>query len=51
VPTWSSARTGPVITIDHVLLDARLGVRSFSLHDILGSDHRAIVAVLVLPRD
>ncbi len=50
VPTWSSGRTKARITIDHVLLDGRLGVRSFSVHHIAGSDHRAIVAVLVLPQ-
>lgn len=50
VHTWSSGAMGPAITIDHVLLDRRLGVRSFSVHDLPGSDHRAVVAELVLPR-
>lgn len=48
-PTWSSGWSGPPITIDHVLLDARLGVRGYSVHAIPGSDHRAVVAELVLP--
>ncbi|MEJ7788082.1 MAG: endonuclease/exonuclease/phosphatase family protein, partial [Solirubrobacteraceae bacterium] len=48
--TWSNGLTGPPITIDHVLLDQRLGVRSFSVHEVPGSDHRAVVAELVLPR-
>lgn len=48
--TWPRGRAWPPITIDHVLLDERLGVRSFSVHDVPGSDHRAVVAELVLPR-
>ncbi len=47
--TWPEGRARPPITIDHVLLDERLGVREFSVHDVPGSDHRAIVAELVLP--
>ncbi|MDQ3630701.1 MAG: endonuclease/exonuclease/phosphatase family protein [Actinomycetota bacterium] len=50
VPTWPRASTRPPITIDHVLLDERIGVRSFSVHDVPGSDHRAVIAELVLPR-
>ena len=48
--TWPRGRSRPPITIDHVLLDERLGVRSFAVHDVPGSDHRAVVAELVLPR-
>lgn len=48
--TWPDGRSRPLITIDHVLLDERLGVRSFSVHDVPGSDHRAVVTELVLPR-
>jgi len=48
--TWPRGRLRPPITIDHVLLDERLGVRSFSVHDVPGSDHRAVVAELALPR-
>jgi len=50
IPTWPQGRLQPPITIDHVLLDARLGVRSYSVHDLTGSDHRAVIAELVLPR-
>jgi endonuclease/exonuclease/phosphatase family metal-dependent hydrolase len=49
-PTWSGGPLNLPITIDHVVLDARLGVRATSVHTIAGSDHRAVVAELVLPR-
>lgn len=46
-PTWSS---GPLpITIDHVLVDRRVGVRDFSTHAVEASDHRAVVAELAVP--
>ena len=48
-PTWPRGSDRPPITIDHVLLDERIGVRSFSVRDLPGSDHRAVVAELVLP--
>jgi endonuclease/exonuclease/phosphatase family metal-dependent hydrolase len=38
------------VAIDHVLADARCGVRAFSVHPIPGTDHRAVLAELVLPR-
>lgn len=46
--TWPAI--GPVIgllTLDHILLPPEIKVRSMTLHDI-GSDHRAIIAELVL---
>jgi endonuclease/exonuclease/phosphatase (EEP) superfamily protein YafD len=50
-PTWPRTWRFPhPITIDHVLADARCGVRSFSVHAIPGTDHRAVFAELVLPR-
>lgn len=39
----------PPITIDHVLVDRRIGVRDVQIHGIPRSDHRAIVASLVVP--
>lgn len=46
-PTW---RSGPLpITIDHVLVDRRIGVRDFSTHEVPGSDHEAVVAELTVP--
>jgi endonuclease/exonuclease/phosphatase (EEP) superfamily protein YafD len=49
--TWPAGRRlPPPVTIDHVLADRRCGVREVSVHTIPGSDHRAVVAELVLPR-
>jgi endonuclease/exonuclease/phosphatase (EEP) superfamily protein YafD len=39
----------PPVTIDHVLADSRLGIVSYSVEDIPGSDHRAVRAEVVLP--
>ncbi|WP_092807281.1 endonuclease/exonuclease/phosphatase family protein [Klenkia marina] len=50
VHTWSpEQRPQPRLTIDHVLADRRVGVAAFSVHDLPGSDHRALAAELVLP--
>jgi endonuclease/exonuclease/phosphatase (EEP) superfamily protein YafD len=50
--TWPEGRRlPPPVAIDHVLADRRCGVRAFSVHPIPGTDHRAVVAELVLPRD
>jgi endonuclease/exonuclease/phosphatase (EEP) superfamily protein YafD len=48
-PTWPVGRRSPPITIDHVLLPAQIKVRRVSIHEIPGSDHRALIAELVLP--
>jgi endonuclease/exonuclease/phosphatase (EEP) superfamily protein YafD len=51
VPTWPVGRRfPPPVTIDHVLADHRIGVRAVSVHSIPGTDHRAVFAVLQLPR-
>ncbi|MFF5080821.1 endonuclease/exonuclease/phosphatase family protein [Actinoplanes sp. NPDC000266] len=49
--TWGpyDGKPIPPVTIDHVLVDERLGVRETSVHAIPHSDHRAIVAELMLP--
>ncbi|MEU4561315.1 endonuclease/exonuclease/phosphatase family protein [Actinoplanes sp. NPDC023936] len=39
----------PPVTIDHVLVDERIGVRDISVHGVKNSDHRAVVAALTLP--
>jgi endonuclease/exonuclease/phosphatase family metal-dependent hydrolase len=39
----------PPVTIDHVLVDSRLGVGAVSVHDIPASDHRAVIARLRVP--
>ena len=51
-PTWPNTghSTPPVITIDHVLADERLGVVGYGVEDLPGSDHRSIHAELALPK-
>lgn len=39
----------PPVTIDHVLVDRRIGVRAVSVHPLPGSDHRPVLAELTLP--
>lgn len=49
-PTWPVGQTmPPMIAIDHVLADRRLGIAAYGVLDLPGSDHRAIYARLVLP--
>lgn len=50
-PTWpvGGARWRLPVTIDHVLVDERAGVRSVSVHTVPRSDHRAVLARVVLP--
>jgi endonuclease/exonuclease/phosphatase family metal-dependent hydrolase len=49
--TWPVGRriVPPLFAIDHVLVDPRIGVRDYSVHDIPHSDHRAVFAELELP--
>jgi endonuclease/exonuclease/phosphatase (EEP) superfamily protein YafD len=48
--TWPYDGTRvPKVTIDHVFVDPRVAVHAFSVHQITGTDHRALVAVLELP--
>jgi endonuclease/exonuclease/phosphatase (EEP) superfamily protein YafD len=50
-PTWPHGRRiPPPVTIDHVLVDERCGVRAVSVHTIPGTDHRAVIAELALPK-
>jgi endonuclease/exonuclease/phosphatase (EEP) superfamily protein YafD len=50
-PTWPSGRLlPPPVTIDHVLADERVRVTAARVHRVAGSDHRAVVADLVLPQ-
>jgi endonuclease/exonuclease/phosphatase (EEP) superfamily protein YafD len=50
--TWPSSRVfAPPVTIDHVLADDRVHVAGVSLFDIPATDHRAVLAHLVLPPD
>jgi endonuclease/exonuclease/phosphatase family metal-dependent hydrolase len=49
--TWRPLRLpGPRLAIDHVLIDPRLAVGGVQLVHVAGSDHRALVVDLVLPR-
>jgi endonuclease/exonuclease/phosphatase (EEP) superfamily protein YafD len=52
-PTWGAygGRKVPPVTLDRVLADERIGVRDVSVHPLPESDHRAVVAELVLPPD
>lgn len=48
-PTWPTGYPlPPLITIDHVLADERLGISSYGVADVPGTDHRAIWARLFL---
>jgi hypothetical protein len=48
--TWRPLRLRfPRLTLDHVLVDPRITVTSVALVTVAGSDHRAVVADLVLP--
>ena len=50
IPTWpANKRIPPIITIDHVLVDHRVGVKAVSVHDVPGTDHRAVFAELTVP--
>jgi endonuclease/exonuclease/phosphatase (EEP) superfamily protein YafD len=49
--TWPAGRRfPPEITIDHVLIDPRMRADDVSVHVVPRSDHRAVIAVLELPR-
>lgn len=49
-PTWPyDGDRLPPVTIDHVLVDKRAGVGAFRTSQVSGSDHKAIVADLILP--
>lgn len=48
-PTWPTTGGRLPLTIDHVLFPTPIKVRRVSLHDVPGSDHRALIAELVLP--
>jgi endonuclease/exonuclease/phosphatase (EEP) superfamily protein YafD len=48
-PTWGVSMYGPPLSLDHILVDRRCAVRQVSVHDLPGSDHRAVLAELRLP--
>lgn len=47
-PTWRLGRL-PLVTLDHVVVDARVAVTAFRVLNVPGSDHKAVCAQLVLP--
>ncbi|GLW97800.1 endonuclease/exonuclease/phosphatase family protein [Microtetraspora sp. NBRC 16547] len=48
--TWpANRRFPPLITIDHVLVDQRASAVDVNVHDVPGTDHRAVFAELRLP--
>jgi endonuclease/exonuclease/phosphatase (EEP) superfamily protein YafD len=49
--TWPADRWfPPLMAIDHVLVDPRIAVRGLRTFRVPGSDHRAVLAALELPR-
>jgi len=48
-PTWSSWPTGPPVTIDHILVDRRCAIGGYSVFDVPGTDHSAVLAEIILP--
>ena len=51
IGTWPDVRgVPPLIAIDHVLADQRLGIADYATEDLPGSDHQAIRATVFLPR-
>ncbi len=51
VPTWGPlpGGAGALLTLDHVLVDARCAVRGVFVHKLPGTDHRAVFARIELP--
>ncbi|MCO8272011.1 endonuclease/exonuclease/phosphatase family protein [Actinoplanes sp. TRM 88003] len=51
IGTWGPYAGLPIppVTLDHILVDKRIGVRDTEVHDVEGSDHRAVVATVTLP--
>ena len=49
--TWGPyhGRPIPPVTLDHVLVDRRIGVREGRVHRVTGSDHRSVLATLEVP--
>ncbi|WP_117213160.1 endonuclease/exonuclease/phosphatase family protein [Allorhizocola rhizosphaerae] len=49
--TWGPWHGNPIppVVLDRVLADRRIGVRDVRVFGLTGSDHRAVLAILVLP--
>jgi endonuclease/exonuclease/phosphatase (EEP) superfamily protein YafD len=49
--TWPIGRVlPPTVTIDHVLADELFAIGDVAIHEVAGTDHRAVFAQLVLER-
>lgn len=49
-PTWPlGSQVPPFVTLDHVLAGGRIGIQDYRTFDVNGTDHRAILAQLVVP--
>jgi endonuclease/exonuclease/phosphatase (EEP) superfamily protein YafD len=48
-PTWPADGLPPPVAIDHVLVDSRVEVLDAAVHELAGSDHRALIAEVALP--
>jgi endonuclease/exonuclease/phosphatase (EEP) superfamily protein YafD len=51
IGTWGPYDGDPIppVTIDHVLVDERIGVKDVQVHDVKDSDHRAVIAWVTVP--
>jgi len=48
--TWPTKGRRPLFAIDHILVDRRIAVKRFEAREIPGTDHRAVIAQLVIPQ-
>ena len=51
IGTWGPYAGAPVppVTIDHVLVDERIGVQDVQVHTVRNTDHRAVIAWVTVP--
>jgi endonuclease/exonuclease/phosphatase (EEP) superfamily protein YafD len=47
--TWPVGRVASILTLDHVLIPEAIAVSRVTVHDVPGTDHRALIAELVVP--
>ena len=49
--TWGPYYGDPIppVTLDHVLVDTRIGVQEVQVRGVTGSDHRSVIASLTVP--
>jgi endonuclease/exonuclease/phosphatase (EEP) superfamily protein YafD len=49
-PTWPTFKWLPGVVLDHVLVSEGIAVRRVQVFPVEGSDHRAVLAEIVVPR-